>query len=265
MMKLGIIENWDENGFRHAKALGLDAVEFTYNGGNDPDKLLEMVPDIRTWTIRYEIEVGSIGRWGENKFDNDGNLIEAVLQDNLKLIDVCAALECPVFVTGVNWVDGKSFEENCANAVAYLTRVNDYAKEKGVKVAVYNCDWSNFVRDPRTWAEVLTRVPGVGIKYDPSHCINVGSGRYLEEIAAWGDKIYHFHIKGTLNVDGEHVDDPPAGLDMINWRAVMGLLYAKRYDGMLSIEPHSHTWTDDLGEWGIRLTAAYIKPMVYGG
>ena len=69
----------------------------------------------------------------------------------------------------------------------------------------------------------------------------------------------------TLNIDGVHVEDPPAGLDEVNWRAVLGLLYAKGYDGMLSIEPHSHTWQGDIGDWGVDYTIDYISTMLYKG
>ena len=82
---------------------------------------------------------------------------------------------------------------------------------------------------------------------------------YLEEIRDWGHRFYHVHIKGTLKVGGKHVDDPPAGLDMINWNALMGMLYAVGYDGTLSIEPHSGVWQGELGEKGIDYTIRYIR------
>ncbi|MCL2512723.1 MAG: TIM barrel protein, partial [Oscillospiraceae bacterium] len=105
----------------------------------------------------------------------------------------------------------------------------------------------------------------LGIKYDPSHCVNKGSRDYMGEIAEWGHRIYHFHIKGTLNLKGLHLDDPPAGLDMISWPTVLGLLYKADYKGMLSIEPHSPTiWRGRLGEWGIKYTIKYISPMLDG-
>ncbi len=264
-MKLGMIEGWNEQGFRHIHDLGLGYIEFCYNHGNDTKKLIELIPEIEQWEKTYDVHVGSIGRWGADKINEDGSIIEKEIQNSIDLIDVCAALECPVYNTGVNYIKKKSFFENCDYAVEYLSQLVSYGKEKGVKVAVYNCDWCNFVREPNAWNAVFSRVDGLGIKYDPSHCINYGTGKYIEEINDWADRIYHFHIKGTININGNHVDDPPAGLDMIDWRQVMGLLYAHGYDGMLSIEPHSHTWRGDLGEWGIKVTIDYISKMVYGG
>lgn len=265
MMTLGIIENWTEEGFRHVAELGLHAIEFCYNIGNDPKDLVDLIPDIKKWSEQYDVRVLSIGRWGTDKIAPDGTVIEEELQNTYTMLDVCAELGCPVFNTGVNYLKDDSFFENCNHAVAFLSKTVAYGKEKGVKVAMYNCDWNNFVREPKAWTAIMSRIPELGIKYDPSHCINTGSGKYLEEINEWADRIYHFHIKGTIHIGDDHVDDPPAGLDMIDWRQVMGLLYAHGYPGMLSIEPHSGVWKGDLGEWGIRFTIDYISKMVYTG
>ena len=38
--------------------------------------------------------------------------------------------------------------------------------------------------------------------------------------------------------------------------------YTKDYDGMLSIEPHSHFWTGKKGQWAIDYTINYFRPMI---
>ena len=47
MMTLGMIEYWSEEGFKHLADLGLHAVEFCYNDGNNPDDLIALIPDIK--------------------------------------------------------------------------------------------------------------------------------------------------------------------------------------------------------------------------
>lgn len=264
-MTLGMIENWGEECFERVNSFGLKAVEFCYNVGNDPEDLVEEADDIKSFCEKYDVAVMSMGRWGSDKLDEEGNIIEEELQDTYMLLDVCEKLGTPVFNTGVNYVEKLSFLENVNKAVEFLQKLVDYGKDKGVKIAAYNCDWNNFVREPKVWDLVLDRIPELGLKYDPSHCINSGSGKYLEEIAKWGDRIHHFHIKGTVNFNGKHLDDPPAGLDMVDWRAIMGLLYMHKYEGMLSIEPHSRTWYGPMGDWGIRFTIDYISKMLYSG
>ncbi len=262
-MKLGIICPYDEAGFQYAKSLGLEFIEICYNIGNDCKEFKEKLPELIERTKKYGIGIGSMGRWGTDKYDEDGNLCEEELKNTYLLIDCCAELGCPVFNTGVNYVEKQSLYQNVTNAIEFLQKVVDYGKEKGVKIATYNCDWNNFVRKPEIWQYTHGHIKDLGIKYDTSHCINSGSGDYIGEAVAWGDRFYHVHIKGTINVNGEHVDDPPAGLDMTDWRQFMGVLYNKHYNDGLSIEPHSATWKGDLGDWGVKVTVDYIKKLIF--
>ncbi len=262
-MTLGMIENWGEECFEHVASLGLKAVEFCYNTGNDPEDLVDEADNIKSYIEKYDVKVMSVGRWGTDKFDENGEIIEEELQGTYMILDVCAKIGCPVFNTGINYDKNISFAANCNRSIEYLGKLIEYGREKGVKIATYNCHWNNFITGPAQWEIIHGALPELGIKYDPSHCVNDGSGKYLEEIAAWGERIYHFHIKGTLKIDGKHLDDPPAGLDMIQWPAVMGLLYAKKYGGMLSIEPHSRTWFGVMGDWGVNYTIDYISKMIF--
>ena len=264
-MKLGIIAEPDVESAARAAQKGLHYLEYCYNVGRDIDLLESRVPALKQAYEQYDLHLGALGRWGESKIDETGELIGEAMKNTRRLIDVAASLGAPVFNTGVNYVESLPYLDNLNAAVKYLRAAVAYGEEKGVKVAVYNCDWNNYIRKPDVWRIVLEAVPGLGIKYDPSHCVNVHHGDYLAEIQEFGNKIYHFHIKGTINVAGERVDDPPAGLDGTNWNAVLGLLYAKGYDGMLSIEPHSHTWQGDMGDWGVDYTIDYISKMLYKG
>ena len=63
-MKLGIIApNVSEESFRKAREYGLDFVEFTINGGNDGAELFDQIDAVKGWMDKYQLEVGSIGRW----------------------------------------------------------------------------------------------------------------------------------------------------------------------------------------------------------
>ena len=216
-MKLGIITDPDVESAKWAADKGLHYLEYCYNGGADIDILAARVPALKKAYADYDLHLGALGRWNEKKIAPDGTFLKEGLQNTKRLIDIAAELGAPVFNTGVNYVDELTYLDNLNASVNFLRTVVDYGKEKGVKVAVYNCDWGgNFIRDPATWRIVLEAVPELGIKFDPSHCINVHHGDYLAEIREFGDRIYHFHVKGTLNIAGDHVDDPPAGLDGTN-------------------------------------------------
>ena len=58
------------------------------------------------------------------------------------------------------------------------------------------------------------------------------------------------------------MDDPPAGMDDIKWRSLFAILYARKYNGDLSIEPHSATWQGELGKKGVDFTAKFIKEFI---
>jgi len=259
VIKLGMISNYQAGDLISLKQRGLDYAEFCINADeNDFFSVLETIEKILK---QEKLHVFSIGRWGIHKIDQYG-IIKNELNINLKLIDACTKLGSPIFVTGCNYVESISYERNMEYALSYLKELSQYAKPKGVKIAVQNCRWNNFLVGPDTWDVILDQIPGIGIKYDPSHAI-YDQKNYLKEINDYGQYIFHIHLKGSLFVDGMRVDDPPAGLDITNWKAIISILYFKGYQGGLSIEPHSKTWKGSLGEEGIRYTIDYFRPLIF--
>lgn len=260
-MYLGIINGWSDGCIEAVSKKGLKWVEFCVNHNYDSAQVLAEADRINESCAKYGVKVGSIGRWGMDRVDDNGEIIPEALHHDKNCIDLASRVGCPVFNCGCNYVESKSFMENCDLAVAYLADLIEYGKERNVKIAVYNCDWENFVVEDPAWSVVLGRLPELGIKYDTSHCINRG-GDYLAEMEKWGERFYHFHIKGTLYIGGEHYDDPPAGLDDVKWGPVFALLYIKKYNGMLSIEPHSGKWKGAAGQWGVDYTINFVKPFI---
>ncbi len=260
-MKLGIINGWEEGHFKAVAAKGLSAVEFCINHNYDSADVLARAAEIKASSEKYGVAVGSIGRWGMDRFDDDGNVIPEALQHDKNLVDLASLVGCPVYNVGCNYVDGRTYYENCLMAIDYLKNLIDYAREKNVKIATYNCDWANFVFEEKAWSVIHGALPELGIKYDPSHCFNRG-GDYLRELRDWGKRVYHFHVKGILHIAGDGFDDPPAGLDEIKWGAIMTLLYVNDYNGVLSIEPHSGKWKGAKGQWGVDFTISYMKQFI---
>ena len=261
-MKLGIIMKPEESAFKFARDNDLSFIEICHNVGRPASDLNSDA--IKGYIDKYGVAVGSVGRWGAQQIDEKGEIIEDELKTVFAMMDKTADMGCDVFVTGVNYVDAISPYDNLSSAIKYLQTVVDYGKSKGLKVCTNNCDWGgNFVRCPEIWKYTHGQIKDLGIKYDPSHCINEGDGRYREEMVEWGHRFYHVHIKGTINLHGDHIDDPPAGLDMINWGEFMGILYKLGYDGNLSIEPHSATWRGELGDKGVQYTINMMKQLIF--
>jgi len=260
-MYLGIINGWNEDGFKDVRSYGLDWVEFCVNYYNDSEEFLRNIDQIKEYSEKYGVKVGSIGRWGETRIKEDGSIDEDKLRHDLNLIEAAGKLGCPVYNCGCNYTKDKTYKENCEIAIDYFKILLEKGSECGVKIAVYNCDWGNFVFNEKAWNIILPELPDLGIKYDTSHCLG-RHGDYLREMRDWGERIYHFHLKGSIYIDGKHYDDPPMGLDQVNWGAVMDLLYTKNYNAMLSIEPHSSYWNGNKGQWGIEFSINYIKPFI---
>ena len=99
------------------------------------------------------------------------------------------------------------------------------------------------------------------LKYDASHSYNRGDD-YLGELSDWCERVAHVHIKGTTHAGKRAVADPPAGMDDIKWSSLFSILYARGYDGDLSIEPHSSVWCGELGAAGVLFTRDFIKQYI---
>lgn len=257
-MKLGIIcPTHDAKGIQYARNYGLDYAEFDINAD---DISYINIPEIAQAMSEYKVSLGAVGRWGRPRIEKDGSLNKKEQKDEFTLIDMCAELGCPVYITGINYVKELSYYENITAAISYIQELIRYANGR-VKISVYNCDWHNYINKPREWDIVCDHLKELGIKFDPSHTVN-GGRDYMYEAVNYGNRFYHVHLKGTINVNGRF-DDPPAGMDSINWGALLSVLYKHRYDGMLSIEPHSQTWQGELGEKGIRFTIEYFKKLLF--
>jgi len=258
-MKLGIIcPKHNAEGIKFVRELGLDFAEFDVNA--DDISYLD-ISQIKKALKEYNVSIGAVGRWGRNRIEKDGNFCKKEQSDEFTLIDMCEELNCPVYITGINYVDTLSYYDNITAAIGYIKSLMDYAGKR-VKVCVYNCHWNNYIDKPLEWDIIHGHLKALGIKFDPSHTIN-GGRDYMKEAVNYGDRFYHVHLKGTINVKGERVDDPPAGMDTINWGALMSVLRYHKYEGMLSIEPHSETWQGELGKKGVMFTIEYFKKLLF--
>lgn len=259
-MKLGMINGYDRQSFDKTKEFGLDFIEVCCNFDEDSDKFLASVGDVKKNIEETGIKIGSLGRW--NLAANHGGVIDpAELDKNIRLLNAAAEVGSPVFVCGCNYDSSVSLYKNYGAAIDYFTKLVEEGRRLGIKVAVYNCEWNNFVNRTVHWRVVLEEVPDLMIKYDCSHASSRGDS-YLAELDEWLKRIAHVHIKGMLKVHGREIDNPPAGMDQLDWKSIFGLMYEHGYDAGLSLEPHSHTWRGDLGDAGVKFSIDYVRPFI---
>ena len=93
-MKLGRIAWFEENDFRSAKERGMAFIEIDVN--DRAQEFLDNVETIRERSLRYEMPVGAVGRWGSDRICKDG-IREEERELEYKLIDAASLLECGVF------------------------------------------------------------------------------------------------------------------------------------------------------------------------
>ena len=305
-MKLGIIASPEVKSLDYAKDLGLEFVEFDVNCAtgspwddiNNPrcsgHALLKMADEFKEGIKRTGVGVGAVGRWASKIIDADGKIIESEFEHVKALMEFARQVGATHYLISVSYAPELTYYKNLTAAINYLNRAVEAAK--GLQVCIVNCDFGgHYIRKPEEWKIVLPEVPGLKIKYDPSHSFIHGgpNGAYMEEGFEYGDRFGYIHIKGV--VQGSKMDDtkvskymgwlrefpdlakyvrpeieetmkyydnPPAGLDAINWPAFMAILYKHGYDGMLSLEPHSRTWRGDLGERGVKFSIDYMRSLM---
>ena len=299
-MKLGIIMPPKPDSFQKAKELGLDFVEFDCNPtsffGVPVSELDAAKEELKAASESTGVEVGAVGRWASPVLGPDGEPDPDEWAQVKAVIDFGAYLGAKHYLCSVNYVKELSYYKNITAAIKILNEIVSYAKERGMETAIVNCMMGgNYIRTPEQWKLVLSEVPGLGIKYDPSHSFVHGgqNGAYLEEGLEWGAHFKYCHVKGVIqrgdSQEPEHwairdfamahpelkdellsqafgpdnsYDNPPAGIDVIIWRAFFAILYKYGYDGYLAIEPHSATWRGDKGEKGVKYTIKYIRDLM---
>ena len=299
-MKLGMIARPMPESFDEAKKYGLSFIEFDCNyvepgaPARSPDGfgMLAQVDQWKENIARTGVDVGAIGRWGSMIIGADGKIVDSEFDQVKALIDCAAAIGTKNYLVSVNYNDELTLYKNLTASINYLNEVVAYAAKKDITVSIVNCGMgNNYIRQPEMWKIVLPDVPGLKIKYDPSHSFIHGgpNGAYMEEAMNWGDYFGYVHIKGVvqgaahgssnmssmmklMQLEGvreimqkqmeenmRSYDNPPAGMDVINWPVFFALLYKSHYDGLLSLEPHSRTWRGELGDKGIQFSIDYIR------
>lgn len=260
-LNLGMINTWDEKGFKDVASRGLGYVEFCVNpfDENETDDFLSHIGEIKALSAKYGVKIGSMGRWGEKIQNDDGTLNEERFKYHTMLIKAASELSCPVYNCNIDYNKNRSYRDNCEFSIMALRRLVEYGKKLNVKIAVYNCGGG--MSTPKEWEIVIPAVPGLGIKYDISHAMERNAD-YMAEIEDWAEHFYHFHLKGCGYINGVHYDDPPIGLDDINWGAVFTMLYTKGYRGMVSLEPHSGYWQGGMGSWGVDYSVKFAKQFI---
>jgi sugar phosphate isomerase/epimerase len=257
-MRIGFICDLSEGDFKFAADNGFKVVE--YNGNYDME-FTKKGKELARYVKKYGVDFNMIGLFGRDFICDDASERARHLADAKKTIDFCAEVGAPVFVTGAGDEGGRTVAENCGRAIEHLGELIEYARPRGIRVALYNCHWTNFAVAPDAWEILMPALPDLGIKFDPSHAV-IGGRDYLAEMRDWGHKFYHCHAKGSLTIGGQRFQDPNPGFDETNWGAFFALLYFHNYAGDVNIEQHAGRWLGDLKYSGLLFSKRYLEQYI---
>ena len=257
-MRIGFIARPIEDDFEFAALKDIPCVEFNFS---DDLEATRRVSEIKAWRVKYEVAISHVGLYGRNYLTDDPAEREAHLADLRRVADFAKAVGAPLVTTGGGLNPALTLEQSCARLLEIFPLAGHYVESLGLRLAFYNCHWTNFVVGPEAWEPVLAALPSVGIKFDPSHPVHAGND-WAAQLARWGHRVYHTHAKDTLLIEGKPFEDVPAGLGDIHWGKFFALLYHHGYKGDVNIEPHSGTWHGEMMYSGILLAREHLEQFI---
>lgn len=273
-MKLGlvsaILDGWDlEAALKEARAAGYSCMEVAcwpagkaerrYAGVSHIDVTNTSpayVAEVKALFAKYEMEISSLAFY-PNPLDPEKG--PAAVEHLYHVIEMSALLGVNMVTTFIGRDQAKTVEENLELVKQVWTPIMDYAREKGVKVAIENCpmlfgrdQWpggQNLFTSPANWQKVFDILPydNLGINYDPSHFIWQMID-YLAPIKQFKDKIFHVHIKdikiyrdqlnqvGIMAYPLDFMSPKLPGLGDVDWGKYISALTDIGYDGYICVE-----------------------------
>lgn len=272
-MKLGfvsaILDGWTfEEMMDTAQEMGFQCVEVAcwpcgkaerrYAGVNHINVDELNVDYIKEYAAKCGVEISSLAFY-PNTMDADLEKRQHNIEHLYKVIDASHKLGVNMVTTFIGRDSSKCVEENLELVAQIWPPILDYAKERGVKIAIENCpmlfdrtQWpggQNLMTTPVIWKKVFDILPydNLGINYDPSHFIWQMID-YIQPLYEFKDKIFHVHCKdikldvekmkrcGIMAYPLEYMHPKLPGLGDVDWGKYISALTDIGYDSFTCIE-----------------------------
>lgn len=273
-MKLGlvsaILDGWDLEGMlKEASAAGYTCVEVAcwpagkaerrYAGVSHIDVCNtspEYIAQVKALFERYGLTISSLAFY-PNPLDPEKG--PTAVEHLYHVIEMSALLGVNLVTTFIGRDQGKTVEENLELVKKVWPPILDYAKEKGVRIAIENCpmlfganQWpggQNLFTSPANWQKVFDALPydNLGVNYDPSHFIWQMID-YVRPIYQFKDRIFHVHVKdiklyrdrldqvGIMGYPLDFMSPKLPGLGDVDWGRYISALTDIGYDGPVCVE-----------------------------
>lgn len=257
-MRIGFIARGVEDDFRFCKEHGIRCVEFNLH---EDMTLLGHADQINAWRAAYGVDISHVGLFGRDFLAWDEVEVDRHVSDLKRCVEFASEIGAPIITTGGGDKGDRTMKDACEELLRALGPTIDLVHAKKMRLAFYNCHWTNFVVGPPAWDRLFDHRPDLGIKFDPSHPLHDHKD-WRPQMRDYGQFVLHAHAKDTLLIDGRPFEDVPAGLGSIPWGEFFALLYHFGYDGDVNIEPHSHTWLGERFEAGILIAKRHLEQFV---
>lgn len=213
---------------------------------------------IKEYAAKCGVEISSLAFY-PNTMDADLEKRQHNIEHLHKVIDASHKLGVNMVTTFIGRDSSKCVEENLELVTQIWPPILDYAKERGVKIAIENCpmlfdrtQWpggQNLMTTPVIWKKVFDILPydNLGINYDPSHFIWQMID-YIQPLYEFKDKIFHVHCKdikldvekmkrcGIMAYPLEYMHPKLPGLGDVDWGKYISALTDIGYDSFTCIE-----------------------------
>lgn len=241
---------------------------------------------IQKYCAKRNVAISSLAFY-PNTMDADLEKREKNILHLKKVIEASAKLNIHMVTTFIGRDSMKNVEENLKLVKEIWPPIIEFAKEKGVKVAIENCpmyfdatQWpggQNLMTTPEIWKKVFEILPyqNLGINYDPSHFV-WQMVDYIKPIYEFKDRIFHVHCKdiklnheklsrfGTMAYPLDYMEPKLPGLGDVNWGKYISALTDIRYDGYVCIEVEDRAFetSKDKVLDSLKLSKRYIEQFV---
>lgn len=246
----------------------------------------EAVSNIHQLLNNYHMEISALAFY-PNTMDGDIVKREANIEHLHKVIDASAVLGVGMVTTFIGRDQWKTVEENLELVKEIWPPILDYAKEKGVRIAIENCpmlfgtdQWpggQNLMTTPDIWKQVFEILPydNLGINYDPSHFVWQMID-YIVPIYQFKEKIFHVHYKdikmypdklnqvGIMGYPLSFMSPKLPGLGDVDWGRYVSALTDIGYDGYTCIEVEDKAFegSEEKIIQSLRLSKKYMDQFV---
>ena len=218
----------------------------------------EYVSYVKNYAAEKGVEFSSLAFY-PNPMDSNLEKRQANIDHLYKVIDMSALLGVNMVTTFIGRMQEKTVEENLEEVKKVWPPIVEYARDKGVKIAIENCpmlfgndQWpggQNIMTTPAIWREVFKILPydNFGINYDPSHFVWQMID-YIKPIYEFKDKIFHVHYKdikvypdrlndyGIMATPLKFMSPKLPGLGDVDWGKYVSALTDIGFEGFTCIE-----------------------------